>query len=104
MRHAPPPLDGTETPRRRFSKRRKKRKKYGGGALILACRPHCAKKGAGHSFLGEGSSLHAAVWALDFGVRVKMRVSRREKNLGFQPRREVPSLCGIVSRERGKWD
>lgn len=54
--HAPPPLDGTETPRCRFSKcwkeekrQKKKKEKNGGGALILACRPHCAKQGAGHS-------------------------------------------------------
>lgn len=64
MRHAPPPLDGTETPPRRFSKRRKEKKEKknnGGGALILACRPHCAKKGAGHSLFSWGSSSRSRV-------------------------------------------
>lgn len=58
-RHAPPPLDGTETPRSRFSKCRKeekRQKEYGGGALILADRPGFAKQGAPH-FYPQDSSL-----------------------------------------------
>ena len=59
-RHAPPPLDGTETPRSRFSKCRKeekRQKEYGGGALILDRRPSCSKQGAGPSLSPQGSSL-----------------------------------------------
>lgn len=59
-RHAPPPLDGTETPRSRFSNCRegeKRQKEYGGGALFLARRPCCAKQGAGHSFFPSAGRL-----------------------------------------------
>lgn len=58
-RHAPPPLDGTETPRSRFSKCRKeekRQKEYGGGAFILAGRPGFAKQGAPR-FYPQGSPL-----------------------------------------------
>ena len=74
-RHAPPPLDGTETPRSRFSNCRedeKRQKEYGGGALFLAQAALC-KAGCRTLFPPRRAALYPAVRAPSFGVRVKMR-------------------------------
>ena len=68
-RRAPPPLDGSETPRSRYSECRnlgKRQKEYGGGALILARRPSCAKQGARPSVSpGQPFTRHCGPSALE---------------------------------------
>lgn len=78
-RHAPPPLDGTETPRSRYSECRKLGKKtkriwwrcahFDSPAQL--CKAGCADPLAIVPF--PRAALHSSVWAMGFGMRVKRR-------------------------------
>lgn len=114
-RHAPPPLDGTETPRSRFSNCRedeKRQKEYGGGALFLARRPLCAKQGAGHFFPPQGSSLPRGagpqLWSKGENEGRALQRKNQAFNLGgrlpaFAARSHVSRAVGVAGVSGMNW-